>query len=99
MAIAGLVLMTTQEAYRQVWDSLLEEAKILEIRSGGEPCKLAVVLEASSQDMEDELSRLLACEGVLTVDIALLSYEDEMAEGKEIKCPPHKLRKCAIPRA
>jgi hypothetical protein len=49
--------------------------------------------------MEDEISRLLAWEGVLTVDIALLSYEDEVAEGREIRCPPHKPRKCAPPRA
>ena len=99
MAIAGLVVMTTQEGYRPVWEALSADAKITDVRPGGEPCRLAAVLEAPSRDMEDELSRLLAWEGVLTVDIALLSYEDEVAAGKEIQCPPHKPRKKAAPAA
>ena len=99
MAIAGLVLLTTQEAYHSVLEALSAEAKITDVRPVGESCKLAAVLEAPSQDVEDELSRLLAWEGVLTVDIALLSYEDEVAEGKEIRCPPHKPRKWAALRA
>ena len=91
--------MTTQEGYQPVWEALSADAKITDVRPGGEPCRLAAVLEASSRDMEDELSRLLAWEGVLTVDIALLSYEDEVSEGREIQCPPHKPRKRTIPRA
>jgi len=98
MAIAGLVLLTTQEDSQSVLEALRADAKITDV-SPGEPCKIAAVLEAPSQDMEDEISRLLAWEGVLTVDIALLSYEDEVAEGREIRCPPHKPRKCATPRA
>ena len=89
--------MTTQEGYQSVWESLSADKKISDVCPGGEPCRLAAVLEASSRDMEDELSRLLAWEGVLTVDIALLSYEDEVAAGGEIQCPPHKPRKWAIP--
>ena len=99
MAIAGLVLLTTQEGYYPVWEALLADTKITEVRPGGEPCRLAAVLEASSRDMEDELTRLLAWEGVLTVDIALLSYEDEVEAGGTIQCPPHKPRKRAVPRA
>ena len=99
MAIAGLVLLTTQEGCHSVLEALRTDAKITDVSPGGEPCRIAAVLEASSQDMEDEISRLLAWEGVLTVDIALLSYEDEVAEGREIRCPPHKPRKCAPPRA
>ena len=99
MAIAGVVVLTTREDCHAVLEALRADAKISDVRIGGEPCKLAAVLEAPSQDMEDELSRLLAWEGVLTVDIALLSYEDEVAEGGEIRCPPHKPRKCAAPRA
>ena len=95
MAIAGLVLLTTQEAYHSVWTALLNERKTTEVRPGGEPCRLAAVFEAPSRDMEDELARMLAWEGVLTVDIAFLSYEDEVAEGGEITCPPHKPRKHA----
>ena len=93
MAIAGLVLMTTPEGYQAVLEALSADAKITEVRRVEDPCKLAAVLEAPSQDMEDEISRLLSWEGVLTVDIALLTYEDELAEGKEIQCPPHKSRK------
>ena len=99
MAIAGLVLLTTQEACHAVLAALRAETQITDISLGGDPCRIAAVLEAPSQDMEDALSRLLAWEGVLTVDIALLSYEDEVAEGGEIRCPPHKPRKCATPRA
>ena len=91
--------MTTQAGYYPVWEALSADTKITDVRSGGEPCRLAAVLEAPSQDMEDELSRLLAWEGVLTVDIALLSYEDEVAAGGEIRCPPHKPRKRAVSRA
>ena len=98
MAIAGLVLLTTQEACHTVLEALSAEAKITEARPVGESCKLAAVLEAPSQDMEGELSRLLAWEGVLTVDIAFLSYEDEVAEGGEIRCPPHKPRKWTAQR-
>ena len=99
MAIAGLVVLTTQECCHAVLQALRADAKITDVSPGGEPCRLAAVLEAPSQAMEDEISRLLAWEGVLTVDIALLSYEDEVAEGGEIRCPPHKPRKCAAPRA
>jgi nitrate reductase NapAB chaperone NapD len=97
MAIAGLVVMTTQEGYQPVWEALSADARITDVRPGGESCRLAAVLEASSRDMEDELSRLLAWEGVLTVDIALLSYEDEVAAGGDIPCPPHRPRKRSIP--
>ena len=91
--------MTTQEGYHQVWEALTADTNITDVCPGGEPCRLAAVLEAPSQTMEDELSRLLAWEGVLSVDIALLSYEDEVAAGGQIQCPPHKPRKRAVPRA
>ena len=89
--------MTTQEGYQPVWDALSADAKITELRPAGESCRIAAVLETSSWDMEDELSRLLAWDGVLTVDIALLSYEDEVAAGGDIPCPPHRPRKRSIP--
>ena len=99
MAIAGLVLLTTQEGSHSVLTALRADEKITDVSPGGEPCRIAAVLAAPSRDMEDEISRLLAWKGVLTVDIALLSYEDEVAEGGEIRCPPHKPRKCAMPGA
>ena len=97
MAIAGLVLLTTPEARSAVLDALLTETGITDVQPGGDPCRIAAVLEAPARNMEDELSRLLAWEGVLTVDIALLSYEDEVEEGGAISCPPRKPRKCAAP--
>jgi len=93
MAIAGLVLMTTPEGYPAIMEALSGDAKVTDIRPVEEGSRIAAVLEAPSQDMENEISRLLAWEGMLTVDIALLTYEDEVAEGKEIQCPPHKPRK------
>jgi nitrate reductase NapAB chaperone NapD len=97
MAIAGLVLLTTPEARSAVLEALQAETGITEVKPGEEPCRIAAVLEAPSGDMEEALSRLLAWEGVLTVDIAFLSYEDEVEEGKAIRCPPHKPRKYAAP--
>jgi nitrate reductase NapAB chaperone NapD len=97
MAIAGLVLLTTPEARDAVREASLAASNITDVRPGGDFCRLAAVLEAPSRDMEDEMSRILAWEGVLTVDIALLGYEDELAEGGEIQCPPRKPRKCATP--
>jgi len=97
MAIAGLVLLTTREARNAVWDALLAAKNITELRPGGDFCRLAAVLEAPARDMEEELLRLREWEGVLTVDIALVSYEDELADGGEIACPPHKPRKRAMP--
>ncbi|MDR0466212.1 MAG: chaperone NapD [Deltaproteobacteria bacterium] len=97
MAIAGLVLLTTPEAYGAVLEALRADEGIADVQPVEEPCRIAAVLEAPSQDMEDALSRILAWEGVLTVDIALLSYEDEVEDGGEIRCPPRKSGKCAAP--
>jgi len=97
MAVAGLVVLTTQDARNAVRDALQAAKNITDLRPGGDACRFAAVLEAPSQDMEDELARLREMEGVLTVDIALLSYEDELAEGGEILCPPRKPRKSAMP--
>ena len=97
MAIAGLVVLTTQEARDAVRAALQAARNITDVRLGGDACRLAAVLEAPSRAMEDELARLRAWEGVLTVDIALLSYEDELADGGEIRCPPRKPRHRAAP--
>jgi len=97
MAVAGLVVLTTQESRNAVWDALQAAKNITDLQPGGDACRLAAVLEAPSQDLEDELARLRELDGVLTVDIALLSYEDELADGGEIRCPPHKPRRRAAP--
>ena len=97
MAIAGLLLLTTSEASGTVLEALLTETGITDVQPGRDPCRIAAVLEAPAREMENELSRLLAWEGVLTVDIALVSYEDEIEEGEEIVCSSCKPRKCAAP--
>jgi len=97
MAIAGLVLLTTQDACVAVRDALQAAENITDLHSGGDACRLAAVLEAPAAAMEDELARLREWEGVLAVDIALLSYEDELEDGGEISCPPRKPRKRAAP--
>jgi len=97
MAIAGLVVLTTRDACGAVRDALQSAENITDLRPGGDDCRLAAVLEAPAADMEDELARLREWEGVLAVDIALLSYEDELEDGGEIPCPPRKQRKRAAP--
>ncbi len=92
MAVAGIVVLTQEGEEQTVWERLQENPWITDVRPSPEPCRLVAVMEAPSDMLEDELARILAWPEVLTVDPALISYEDELAEKGEIPCPPHRPR-------
>lgn len=92
MAVAGLVIMTVGDAFAVVRERLAMRPDITDVELMEEECKLVVVLETASDRVEKAMAECLAWEGVLTVDLAFISYEDELAAGKEILCPPHKAR-------
>lgn len=88
MAVAGLVLMTTLEGFGAVRGQLAVQVGICDVEALEEDCKLVAVLEADSDKVEGIMSDMLGWEGVLTVDVAFISYEDELDAGKELRCPP-----------
>lgn len=95
MAVAGLVLMTTDGDFAALRGQLAAYAGICDVEALEEQCKLVGVLEADSDKVEGVMKSMLDWEGVLTVDVAFISYEDELDAGKEIRCPQHVAR---IPR-
>lgn len=88
MAIAGILLQTDTHEAEAVWTRLKTDPRIAEAMRAEVPDRLVAVLEADSDRMEQELKRLAAWDGVLSVDLAYLTYEDELADGGSIKCPP-----------
>lgn len=88
MAIAGILVQTDTDAAEAVWTQLKADPGIAEAHRSEIPGRLVAVLEAASDRMEQEFRRLAAWDGVLSVDLAYLTYEDELAEGDAIKCPP-----------
>ena len=55
--------------------------------------RFAAVLEAPMLELENTVNEVLALEGVVSVELALLTCEDEVGEEGTIPCPPHKPRK------
>ncbi len=88
MAIAGILVQTDADAAEAVWTRLAVDPRIAEVQRAEVPGRMVAVLEAASDCMEQEFKRLAAWEGVLSVDLAYLTYEDELADGGSIKCPP-----------
>jgi nitrate reductase NapAB chaperone NapD len=97
MAIAGIVVLTTEERAQAVAERLRAEPRIADVRASGDPRSLAAVLEVSSRDMEAEMTRILRWEGVLAVQPAMISYEDELERGEKIACPPFLKRRGTPP--
>lgn len=92
MAVAGLVLMTAVEDFGAVRAQLTVQAGICDVEVLEEQCKLVGVLEADSDKLEGIMTAMLAWNGVLSVDVAFINYEDELDAGKEVLCPPHVAR-------
>ena len=93
MAIAGLVIMGVADRMDQVRAALQATPGIVDVQATQDSARLAAVLEAGADRVEAVMAALLEHEGVLTVDLAYLSYEDDLAAGGEIPCPPHKPKK------
>lgn len=92
MAVAGLVVLCEQAAVADVKERLSAHPSITEMETVADACKLVAVLEVDSDQVESSMSDILKWGGVLTVDLAFVSYEDELEAGKSIKCPPHTPR-------
>lgn len=95
MAIAGVLVMGLRERMTEIRRQMEATPGITAIRATNDDGKWAAVLEAPSENMEAALSALKKMEGVLTVDLAFLSYEDDLTDRGTIICPPHKPRKKA----
>lgn len=93
MAIAGITIQTSPQAYDAVRERLRGCAAVIEAQETGTPCMLAAVLESDAARIEDELGALSGWDGVLNVGLASISYEDELEAQGEISCPAHKPRK------
>lgn len=93
MAIAGLLIMLEDGRASDVLQRLRAHTRITEVQETGDAQRLAAVLETASDRVETEMGLLLDWDGVLTVDLAYLSYEDDMEDTGRIACPPHKARK------
>lgn len=93
MAIAGITIQTSPEAYEAVRERLHGCPAVIEAQETGTPCMLAAVLESDAARIEDELGALSGWDGVLNVGLVSVSYEDELEAKGAISCPAHKPRK------
>ncbi len=93
MAIAGIVVTGLRERMAEISKQMEGVPGLTEMHPVDDGGKWAAVLEAPSEHMETALSDLKDMEGVLTVDLAFLSYEDDLTDRGAIPCPPHKPRR------
>lgn len=93
MAIAGLLVMGESGHMDAVRARLADMQGVVGIEATEDACRMAVVLEKPADQVESAMSHMLALENVLTVDLAYLSYEDDLSENGHIPCPAHKPRK------
>lgn len=89
MAIVGLIVLCEEAAAEALTQRLAAHPPVTDMETVDDVCKLVAVLEVDSDKVESSMSDILKWEGVLTVDLAFVSYEDELEAGKSIKCPPH----------
>ena len=94
MAIAGISIQTTAEAYGTVRERLCASKDVADTQETGVPGMLAAVMETDAAYIEDALGALSGWDGVLNVGLVSISYEDELENKGYISCPEHKPRKC-----
>ena len=82
MAIAGITIQTTAEAYGTVRERLCASKDVADMQETGVPGMLAAVMETDAAYIEDALG------------LVSISYEDELENKGYISCPEHKPRKC-----
>lgn len=92
MAIAGILVQAGAAWASMVRERLAADRDICEVRTTATPGQFVAVLEADSDRVEKEFKRIRAWDGVHTVELAYLTYEDELAEGRDIRCPPWEPR-------
>lgn len=87
MAIAGILVYTAPGTTNDVRTLLEQDACICEVRTTEESDLLAAVLEAPSNRINKECERVGAIEGVLSLGLAYMSYEDDIEETGAVPCP------------
>ncbi|WP_051257781.1 hypothetical protein [Desulfovibrio cuneatus] len=95
MAITGLVITPVGGQEAAVVASLAALPYISALEPIEDTGRFAAVLEAPMLELETTVNEVLALEGVVSVELALLTCEDELGEEGTIPCPPHKPRKLA----
>lgn len=91
MSIVGLVITAAPEQKETLRMALQAMSGIVDVTDTTDSMRLAVVFEAPSQEVHSELKAMQKWECVLAVDIAYLSYEDDIDNGG-IECPPFEQR-------
>ncbi|MFI3270659.1 MAG: chaperone NapD [Pseudomonadota bacterium] len=91
MAIVGLVITAAPNQKDTLRMALQAMSGIVDVADTQDAMRLAVVFEAPSQEVNSELKVLQKWECVLAVDIAYLTYEDDIDQGG-IECPPFEPR-------
>ena len=90
MAIVGLVITGLEGQMKALHQRLEGQPGIVEVQDTEDALRLAAVMETASDRVESGIAALLKWEEVLSADVAYISYEDDMAAGREIPCPPHE---------
>ena len=93
MAITGLVITPVSGQEEAVAASLAALPYISALQPIEDTGRFAAVVEAPMLEVENAVNEVLAQEGVVSVELALLTCEDEVEENGTIPCPPHKPRK------
>jgi len=75
MAIAGITIQTTAEAYGTVRERLCASKDVADTQETGVPGMLAAVMETDAAYIEDALGALSGWDGVLNVGLVSISYE------------------------
>lgn len=91
MAIVGLVITASPNQKETLRMALKAMSGIVDISDTEDVMRLAVVFEAPSKEVNSELKALQKWECVLAVDVAYLTYEDDLEAG-DIECPPFEER-------
>ena len=78
MAIAGVVMVVEEGCLARLQAALTERKEIsLVQRPALDEAKLCFVFEKNSKEIMQELEKLKELEGVLSLGLAYLNYEDE----------------------
>lgn len=86
MAIAGIVLTLVDAGMDSSLAVLRSWPGVCEVQEAGGG-KLALVLEISSQDIQQTLEDLSSLEMVLQLDVAYVNYEDDLDSQGHMACP------------
>ncbi len=104
MAIAGIVVNVTAAGQSQACEALRRVPGIVDVRALEDGCRLAAVLEAPSQRLQDDLEAVNDLEHVLQVDVAYINYEEDLDDSGHMACPPNGGRRrhhrdCCVPES